>query len=44
MKDTSINGRRQFFISGSGSRRAKIAHKIRKREEISCFEVLDVLF
>jgi len=30
--------------SGSGSRKAKIAHKSRKNLEISCFEVLDVLF
>jgi hypothetical protein len=30
--------------SGSGSRRAKITRKSRKKEEISCFEVLDVLF
>jgi hypothetical protein len=28
---------------GSGSRTAKITHKSRKSEEISCFEVLDVL-
>jgi hypothetical protein len=32
MKDTSINGRRQFFRSGSGSRREKVAHKLEKRE------------
>jgi hypothetical protein len=31
--------------SGSGLRRAKMTHKNReKSEEISCFEVLDVLF
>ncbi len=30
--------------SGSGSRRIKITHKRRKNLEISCFEVLDVLF
>jgi hypothetical protein len=31
--------------SGSGSRNAKRANKKRKkREEISCFEMLDVLF
>jgi hypothetical protein len=30
--------------SGSGSRRTKITHKNRKIFEISCFEVLDVLF
>jgi hypothetical protein len=29
---------------GSGSRRAKIAHKSRKKLRISCFEVLDILF
>jgi hypothetical protein len=29
---------------GSGSRRAKMTHKSRKNLEISCFEVLDVLF
>ena len=29
---------------GSGSRRAKMIHKNRIKEEISCFEVLDVLF
>jgi hypothetical protein len=29
---------------GSGSRMAKMTHKNRKSEEISCFEVLDVLF
>jgi hypothetical protein len=29
--------------SGSGSRRAKIIHKNRKKK-ISCFEVVDVLF
>jgi hypothetical protein len=32
-------------VSGSGlSRMAKMAHKNRKSEEISCFEVLDVHF
>jgi hypothetical protein len=31
------------FGSGSGPRRAKITHKNRKSEEISCIEVLDVL-
>jgi hypothetical protein len=30
--------------SGSGSRRAKMTQKSRKNQEISCFEVLDVLF
>jgi hypothetical protein len=30
--------------SGSGSRRAKMTYKNRKSKEISCFEVLDVLF
>ncbi len=30
--------------SGYGSKRAKITHKSRKKSEISCFEVLDVLF
>jgi hypothetical protein len=30
--------------SESGSRRAKITLKSRKNSEISCFEVLDVLF
>jgi hypothetical protein len=30
--------------SGSGFRRAKSAHIIRKKLRISCFEVLDVLF
>jgi hypothetical protein len=30
--------------SGSGSRRAKMAQKNRKKYRISCFEVLDVLF
>jgi hypothetical protein len=30
--------------SGSGSRRAKITHKSRKKLKISCFEVLDGLF
>jgi hypothetical protein len=29
---------------GSGSRRAKMTLKIEKREEVSSFEVLDVLF
>jgi hypothetical protein len=29
---------------GSGSRRPKMTYKIEKNEEISCFEVLDVLF
>jgi hypothetical protein len=29
---------------GSGSRRAKMTHINRKSTEISCFEVLDVLF
>jgi hypothetical protein len=33
-----------YSESGSGSRRAKMTHKSRKNEEISCFEVLDVLF
>jgi hypothetical protein len=32
------------FVSGFGSRRAKMTHKNRKNEEISCFEVLDGLF
>jgi hypothetical protein len=32
----------QFF--GSGSRREKEPTKIEKSKEISCFEVLDVLF
>jgi hypothetical protein len=31
------------FRSGSESRRAKMTHKIEKIQEISCFEVLDVL-
>ncbi len=31
-------------VRGSGSRRAKMTHKSRKNGEISCFEVLDVLF
>ncbi len=30
--------------SESGSRRSKITHKNTKNLEISCFEVLDVLF
>jgi hypothetical protein len=30
--------------SGSGSRRAKMTYKNRKKTEISYFEVLDVLF
>jgi hypothetical protein len=30
--------------SESGSRRGKMTHKSRKNYEISCFEVLDVLF
>ena len=30
--------------SESGSRGAKMTHKGRKNKEISCFEVLDVLF
>ncbi len=30
--------------SGSGSRRAKITHKSRKKIKKSCLEVLDVLF
>jgi hypothetical protein len=30
--------------SESGARRAKMTHKSRKNKEISCFEVLDVLF
>jgi hypothetical protein len=30
--------------SGTASRRAKITHKERKSLEISCFDVLDVLF
>jgi hypothetical protein len=29
---------------GSGSRRAKMTHKIEKSTEFSCFEVLDDLF
>jgi hypothetical protein len=29
---------------GSGSKRIKRTHKNEKSEEISCFEVLDVLF
>jgi hypothetical protein len=33
-----------FSISGSGSRKAKMTLKSRKNEEISWFEVLDVLF
>jgi hypothetical protein len=34
-------------VSGSGSRRAKMTHKVKKIEksyEISCFDVLGVLF
>jgi hypothetical protein len=31
-------------VNGSGSRRAKMTHKNIKNLEISCFEVLDVLF
>jgi hypothetical protein len=31
-------------VSESGSRRVKMTHKSRKNQEISCFEVLDVLF
>jgi hypothetical protein len=30
--------------SESGSRRAKVTHKTRKKFKISCFEVLDVFF
>jgi hypothetical protein len=30
--------------SASGSRKVKMARKKRKNEEISCFDVLDVLF
>jgi hypothetical protein len=30
--------------SDSGNRKAKMTHKNRKKFEISCFEVLDVLF
>jgi hypothetical protein len=33
-----------YSESGSGFRRAKMAHKRRKNLEISCFEVLNVLF
>ncbi len=33
-----------FRSAGSGSRRAKLNLKKKKSEEISCFEVLDVLF
>jgi hypothetical protein len=33
-----------YSESESGSRRAKMSHKSRKKYEISCFEVLDVLF
>jgi hypothetical protein len=29
---------------GSGSRRVKMTHLYRKSQEISCFDVLDVLF
>jgi hypothetical protein len=32
------------FGSESGSMRAKITHKNRESEEISCSEVLDILF
>jgi hypothetical protein len=31
-------------VCGSGSSRAKFTHKSRKNLEISCFEVLDILF
>ncbi len=31
-------------VSDTGSRRAEITLKIEKNQEISCFEVLDVLF
>jgi hypothetical protein len=31
-------------VGGSGSRRAKVTHKNRKSEGISCLEALDVLF
>jgi hypothetical protein len=40
-KNTDYNKRQCF---GSGSRRAKMAHKNRKSKEISCFEVPDVPF
>jgi hypothetical protein len=33
-----------YSESGSGSRRAKMTQKVEKNLEISCFEVLDVLF
>jgi hypothetical protein len=32
------------LVGSAGSRRAKITHKTEKREEISSFGVLDVLF
>jgi hypothetical protein len=35
---------RTYSESGSGSGRVKMTHKSRKNYEISCFEVLDVLF
>jgi hypothetical protein len=31
-------------VSGSVSRRAKMTQKVEKNSEISCFDVLDVLF
>jgi hypothetical protein len=29
---------------GSGARRKKMIHKVKKRKDMSCLEVLDVLF
>jgi hypothetical protein len=39
----SSAGTHRFWSAGSGSRRAKVTIKMEKREEISSFEVLDVL-
>jgi hypothetical protein len=42
--DPDPHGSTLIWVAGSGSRRAKMTHKNRKKYEFSCFEVLDVLF
>jgi hypothetical protein len=44
VSDPDLDPDFQVSGSGSGSRRAKMTHKSRKNLEMSCFEVLDVLF
>jgi hypothetical protein len=44
IRKTRVANPDPYSESGSGSRRAKMTHKSRKNLEISCYDVLDVLF